>query len=159
MPKFRLTATALALAISFSAVAPAASVTLSTGQSQFLSGSHNQGWWAEELSNADANDTWTIGGRLWPEPGRLRRIAGTVFKDIDGDGVRDANDRGIGGVHVYLDYDGDDRRDNNEPITPVQLHGPVHVQVAQPGNVHRPHRAQLRLARLHRAVGRPARRE
>jgi hypothetical protein len=41
-------------------------------------------------------------------------VSGTVFRDADGDGVRDASETGIAGVKVYLDANGNDRFDAGE---------------------------------------------
>src|SRR5688572_21514639 len=47
--------------LTFAATAPAANVTFSTGDSPFLAGTNNQGWWSNTLSNTDANDFWEVG--------------------------------------------------------------------------------------------------
>lgn len=44
-------------------------------------------------------------------------ISGTAFVDTDGDGIRDAGERGLAGVYVYFDLDGDNRPDLGEPGT------------------------------------------
>lgn len=41
-------------------------------------------------------------------------ISGTVYRDADGDGRRDAGERGIAGAKVYLDANGNDRLDSGE---------------------------------------------
>lgn len=41
-------------------------------------------------------------------------ISGTVYRDTDGDGRRDAGEEGIAGVKVYLDANGNDRFDSGE---------------------------------------------
>lgn len=43
------------------------------------------------------------------------RISGTVFRDADGDGTRDAGERAFAGSRVYLDLNGNDRFDSSEP--------------------------------------------
>ena len=52
---------ALVATILGNATAPAANVTFSTGDSPFLAGTNNQGWWSNTLSNTDDNDFWEIG--------------------------------------------------------------------------------------------------
>jgi hypothetical protein len=44
-------------------------------------------------------------------------IVGAVFRDADGDGVRDKAEAGIAGVKVYLDANGNDRFDSGEGWT------------------------------------------
>jgi uncharacterized protein (DUF2141 family) len=52
--------------------------------------------------------------RRYPPTGN---IAGTIFKDVDGDAVRDTGDNGIAGFIAYLDLDGDAVKDANEPAS------------------------------------------
>jgi hypothetical protein len=40
---------------------------------------------------------------------------GFKWNDLNGDGIRDAGEPGLGGVYMYLDLDGDDRPDLGEP--------------------------------------------
>jgi hypothetical protein len=42
------------------------------------------------------------------------RIRGSVFKDADADGARDAGEGALAGARVYLDANGNDRLDNSE---------------------------------------------
>ncbi|WP_417746580.1 Ig-like domain-containing protein [Rosistilla oblonga] len=42
-------------------------------------------------------------------------VTGVKWNDINGNGVRDAGEPGIGGVYIYVDIDGDDRLDLFEP--------------------------------------------
>ncbi|HEX8053828.1 MAG TPA: SdrD B-like domain-containing protein, partial [Thermoleophilaceae bacterium] len=42
-------------------------------------------------------------------------VTGTKFEDVDGDGVRDSGEPGIGGFRVYVDLDGDGSLDAGEP--------------------------------------------
>jgi SdrD B-like domain/PKD domain len=44
-------------------------------------------------------------------------IRGTVWDDLDADGVRDAGEPGLGGVTVYLDLDGNGQYGNGFPVT------------------------------------------
>jgi hypothetical protein len=41
-------------------------------------------------------------------------ITGTVFKDLNGDGVKNSNDTGLSGWRIFIDKDGDKRYDSNE---------------------------------------------
>jgi large repetitive protein len=50
-------------------------------------------------------------------------INGYKWKDIDGDGIRDEGEPGIGDVYIYADLDGDDRPDLNEPGTLTRFDG------------------------------------
>jgi Ca2+-binding RTX toxin-like protein len=44
-------------------------------------------------------------------------ISGTKFRDLDGDGKRDPNEGGIGGVTIYIDLNGNGQPDAGEPTT------------------------------------------
>ncbi|HEX8119737.1 MAG TPA: SdrD B-like domain-containing protein [Solirubrobacteraceae bacterium] len=46
---------------------------------------------------------------------RFASVSGTVWDDIDGDGIRDAGDNGIAGFTTWVDYDGDNALDAGEP--------------------------------------------
>ncbi|HEX2085816.1 MAG TPA: SdrD B-like domain-containing protein [Solirubrobacteraceae bacterium] len=46
---------------------------------------------------------------------RYATVSGTVWDDVDGDGVRDAGDAGIAGFTTWVDYDGDNTIDAGEP--------------------------------------------
>ena len=60
-------------------------------------------------------------------------ITGTKFADIDGDGIFDTNEVGIGGVFVYLDLDGDDRPDLGEPGGETNADGTYSLNFPGPG--------------------------
>ncbi len=51
------------------------------------------------------------------------RILGTVFNDTNGDGVQQANENGKSGVVVFLDLDGDEQRDFDEPRAVTDAQG------------------------------------
>jgi uncharacterized protein (DUF2141 family) len=52
------------------------------------------------------------------------RISGTIFNDLDGDGVKDSNEVGVGfGWTVYIDLDNDSVRDGNELFTTTDANG------------------------------------
>jgi trimeric autotransporter adhesin len=53
------------------------------------------------------------GQELWSWP--RNTIAGTIFRDSDGDAKRDTNETGLARWHVFFDLDGDGRFDGNEP--------------------------------------------
>ncbi|MDB5297640.1 MAG: sorting protein, partial [Phycisphaerales bacterium] len=63
----------------------------------------------------------------WAEPLEPRQlfaaVAGTVFDDANGDGVRQAAERGVAGRRVYADLNADGRRDANEPSTSTNGRG------------------------------------
>lgn len=60
-------------------------------------------------------------------------ITGTVFADLDGNGVRDAGEPGSSGVFVYLDLDGDNRIDLGEPRGVTDANGNYTINFPGPG--------------------------
>lgn len=60
-------------------------------------------------------------------------ITGTKFADLNGNGTREANEPGIGGVYVYLDLDGDDRPDLGEPRAITAADGTYNINFPGPG--------------------------
>ena len=70
-------------------------------------------------------------------------IGGVVFNDLNGNGVQDTGEPGLGGVVVYLDlnnsgvFASSDPSTDDEHVGPVQLRGPRRRQLcrarAQPG--------------------------
>jgi hypothetical protein len=51
-------------------------------------------------------------------------ISGTILNDLDGDGVRDSNEMGVGaGWDVYIDVDNDSILDPNEQSTTTDVNG------------------------------------
>lgn len=60
-------------------------------------------------------------------------ITGTVFADLDGNGVRDAGEPGSSGVFVYLDLDGDNRIDIGEPRGVTDANGNYTINFPGPG--------------------------
>ncbi|RJR51575.1 MAG: hypothetical protein C4576_03520, partial [Desulfobacteraceae bacterium] len=50
-------------------------------------------------------------------------IAGTKFEDIDGDGLRDEGESGLGGWTIYLDADNDNALDEGEKFTVTTADG------------------------------------
>jgi len=70
------------------------------------------------------------------------RLAGTVFRDFDGNGLREAGEPGLAGVSVFLDLDGDGLRGPEEPhvttagddsATPEDEAGAWSLDVAEAG--------------------------
>jgi large repetitive protein len=50
-------------------------------------------------------------------------ITGFKWNDLNGDGIRDAGEPGLGGVYIYLDLDGDQRPDLGEPASITKADG------------------------------------
>src|SRR5262249_17970658 len=50
-------------------------------------------------------------------------VSGSVFNDINGNGLRDAGEAGIGGAGVYLDLTGDNIADAGEPAAVTAADG------------------------------------
>jgi len=64
------------------------------------------------------------GGVLWPVDfanARAAAIYGTVWHDVDGDGVRETGDDGVADQQVYLDIDDDGSRDVHPPYALSQI--------------------------------------
>jgi uncharacterized protein (DUF2141 family) len=59
-------------------------------------------------------------------------ISGAVYRDADGDGVRDANEVGLTGVKVYLDLNGNNRFDNGDPSAVTDSSGRYSFQKLAP---------------------------
>jgi hypothetical protein len=57
---------------------------------------------------------------LIPEDGEIR---GTIFDDLEADGIRDATDPGLEGWLVYLDFSGNGQLDAGEPETLTDAQG------------------------------------
>ncbi|QEF99503.1 Dockerin type I repeat protein [Stieleria maiorica] len=60
-------------------------------------------------------------------------ITGTKFADTNGNGVFDPTERGIEGVYIYLDLDGDDRPDIGEPSAYTDVNGRYSINFPGPG--------------------------
>ena len=58
---------------------------------------------------------------------------GSVFNDFDGDGRRDVDEPGLPGIYVYADYDGDKRMDLGEPQTVTNADGNYTLRLDRPG--------------------------
>ncbi len=65
----------------------------------------------------------------------LINLANTGFKwhDLNGNGLRDTGEPGIGGVWIYLDLDGDNRIDLGEPSTQTAADGSYRLSFPGPG--------------------------
>ncbi|HYO09545.1 MAG TPA: SdrD B-like domain-containing protein [Tepidisphaeraceae bacterium] len=83
---------------------------------------------ATELAEAAA---WRA--KRYPAPAATGNIAGTVFKDADGDGARDATDGGQGGFTVFIDSDNDAIRDSTEPTSKSTSTGRYQFSALKPG--------------------------
>ena len=60
-------------------------------------------------------------------------ITGTKWADVNGNGVFDSNESGIGGFYIYLDLDGDDRPDIGEPSAITSDDGTYTLEFPGPG--------------------------
>ncbi len=60
-------------------------------------------------------------------------ITGTKWADLDGNGIKDLGEPGIGGVFIYLDLDGDDRIDIGEPRAITAANGNYSINFPGPG--------------------------
>ena len=60
-------------------------------------------------------------------------ITGTKFADVNGNGLFDANESGIGGFYIYIDLDGDDRPDVGEPSAITADDGTYSLEFPVPG--------------------------
>ncbi|MEO1528269.1 MAG: Ig-like domain-containing protein [Planctomycetota bacterium] len=60
-------------------------------------------------------------------------ITGTKWADVNGNGLFDANESGIGGFYIYLDLDGDDRPDLGEPSAVTADDGTYTIDFPGPG--------------------------
>ncbi len=63
----------------------------------------------------------------------VANATGTVFIDVNGNGVRDGNDSGLANVFVYVDLDGDNRPDLGEPNTKSAANGTYSLNFPGPG--------------------------
>src|SRR5687767_1537877 len=57
----------------------------------------------------------------------LASIAGTVFNDIEADGLIDPGENGLGGWTVYHDANGNGVRDSNAPVTTFSSDVPKNI--------------------------------
>ncbi|MCD0458945.1 Ig-like domain-containing protein [Roseiconus lacunae] len=60
-------------------------------------------------------------------------VTGTKFADLNGNGLFDTNESGMGGVYIYLDLDGDDRPDLGEPSAITAADGSYSINFPGPG--------------------------
>ncbi|HET8755207.1 MAG TPA: hypothetical protein VFM58_04320 [Solirubrobacteraceae bacterium] len=69
-------------------------------------------------SRSSDSDSANMQDYVKPKPLEARRCAaaGTKFFDRNANGVRDAGEPGLARFRIFADYDGDGRRDSNEPF-------------------------------------------
>jgi len=60
-------------------------------------------------------------------------ITGFKWHDLNGNGIRDPGEPGIGGVWIYIDLDGDNRIDLGEPATQTAADGSYRLNFPGPG--------------------------
>ena len=60
-------------------------------------------------------------------------ITGTKWADVNGNGLFDTNESGLGGVYIYLDLDGDNRPDLGEPSDTTDSNGQYSIDFPGPG--------------------------
>jgi large repetitive protein len=60
-------------------------------------------------------------------------ITGVKWHDLNGNGIRDAGEPGMGGVWIYIDLDGDGRIDLGEPATQTAADGSYRLNFPGPG--------------------------
>lgn len=83
----------------------------------------NYGWSIALATNQvlTGRNFGTEAGNVSPPSGK---ISGTIFNDLDGDGVKDSNEIGVGaGWTVYIDLDNDSVLDSNEVSTTTDGNG------------------------------------
>ncbi len=97
----------------FSAVAPGSVKVVEAKPAGWTSTSPLSAAYSFALKNGQNITGIDFGNRALRESG----IRGTVFADTNRNGVRDAGERGLGGLTVYLDLNSDGRRDPSEPET------------------------------------------
>jgi hypothetical protein len=81
----------------------------------------------DKLGTATAQASVTVSG---PPPAQ---ISGTVFQDINIDGVQDPKEPGLAGVKIYLDLDGSGVLKGNDPTAVTDANGHFQFSVANPG--------------------------
>lgn len=96
-----------------------------------------EGTWTLEITDTFPGDTGTLNN--WSldfdfgavEPGEIR---GTKWLDRDGDGIRQPEEPGIAGVTLFLDRNGNEQLDSNEPSTRTGADGSYSFTDLVPGN-------------------------
>ncbi|MCA9240010.1 MAG: S8 family serine peptidase, partial [Planctomycetales bacterium] len=77
----------------------------------------------EEVGSSPLNFVFEVSNGGIPDPTGQSGIMGQVFNDLDGDGVRDFNEEGYGGITVYIDADGNGSLDSGEMQTVTNTGG------------------------------------
>src|SRR5690349_1677199 len=62
------------------------------------------------------------------------RVVGTVFADVNGDGVRDATEEPLAGLTMFVDLNDNGARDGGEPQAQTAADGTYEIAVDEPGN-------------------------
>jgi hypothetical protein len=94
------------------------------------------GWIASTSTELVKTVTVTLGATAAANFGAVfPQVGATGFKwlDVNGDGIRDANEPGLAGVYIYLDLDGDARPDVGEPATLSKADGSYTLTPPQAG--------------------------
>ncbi|MBI1309703.1 tandem-95 repeat protein [bacterium] len=71
----------------------------------------------------------------WPDPDKLTSISGRVFNDINGNGLQDTGESGLGGWTVYADLNLNNVRDTGEPFGTTASNGSYSIVGVEAGNV------------------------
>ncbi len=97
---------------------------LQSGWSQ-TTPTNNYGWTITLASNQQltGKDFGTKQSGVTPPPPTGGSISGTVFNDLDGDGVKDSNEVGVGNITIYNDANNNSKLDNGELTTTTDSNG------------------------------------
>lgn len=75
----------------------------------------------------------TVGGRNFGNRSTVPTASGSLWNDVDADGVRDAGEVGLGGRAVFVDVDGDGSMDPDEPRVYTAGDGTYRLQLPGTG--------------------------
>ncbi len=78
---------------------------------------------ANNLQDVTIASGQTVSGRDFVNEKVNPFITGVKWNDLNGNGIRDAGEPGIGGVFIYIDLDGDKRIDIGEPAVQTSADG------------------------------------
>lgn len=71
----------------------------------------------------------------WPDPDKLTSVSGRVFNDINGNGLQDAGESGLGGWTVFADLNLNNVRDTGEPFGTTASNGSYSLVGVEAGNI------------------------